>query len=408
MQDTPTVLCIASFFKGNDFLRECAAAGARVVLLTREKMLGEAWAREAVEDVLGVPDERGGAAAYVEAAVSLARRRRVVRVVALEEYDVLTAALVREELGLAGTGSTVARRFQDKLSMRVRGREAGALVPDFVRLLNGGEVAEFLARVPPPWLLKPRSGASAMGMRLLREESEVWRAAADLDARREPRERAPQHLLERFVRGEVYHVDSLVARGRVVFDYAARYGAPPLDVAHGGGVSTSQTLRRGSREERRLLAANRKILAGLGFDSGVAHAEFIWGAEDGRVYFLEAAARVGGAYTAEEVEAATGVNLWREWARIETATPERPYEPPAARQDYAGLCVSLARQEWPDTSLYDDPEVAFRASKRHHAGLVVRSKEYARAAALVEDYRRRFAADFLAVAPPEERPGQHL
>jgi biotin carboxylase len=332
----------------------------------------------------------------------------VSRIVALEEYDVLTAALVREELGLPGMGSTVARRFQDKLSMRVRARETGTRVPDFVRLLNGEEVAEFLKRVPPPWLLKPRTGASAMGMKLLKEEGEVWRAAAELDARAEPRERAPRYLLERFVRGGVYHVDSLVSRGRVGFTYAARYGAPPLDVAHRGGVSTSHTLRRGSREERSLLAANRRVLAGLGFESGVTHAEFIVGEEDGQVYFLEAAARVGGAYTAEEVEAATGVNLWREWARIELATSERPYEPPATRRDYAGLCISLARQEWPDTDAYDDPEIAFRVSKPHHAGLVVRSAEYARTAALVEDYRSRFAQDFLAVAPPEERPSQHL
>jgi biotin carboxylase len=179
-------------------------------------------------------------------------------------------------------------------------------------------------------------------------------------------------------------------------------------VAHRGGVSTSHTLRRGSALERRLLAFNRKLLAGLGFGSGTTHAEFIHAAEDGELYFLEAAARVGGAYTVETVEAATGVNLWREWARVELATPERPYAPPPVRRDYGGVAVSLARQERPDTSTYDDPEVVFRVDKPHHVGLVVRSPKYARVETLLEDYRRRFAADFLAVAPAEERPGQHL
>ena len=404
----PTVLCVASFFKGNDFIRACAEAGARVVLLTREKLLGEAWAREALAEVVAVRDGRGGFGAYAEAAESVARRHRVTRVVALEEYDVLTAALLREELCLPGMGSTVARRFQDKLSMRAAARAAGVRVPDFVHLLNGEAVAEFLARVPAPWLLKPRTGASAMGMRLLRAEDEVWRAAAELDSRAERCERAPQHLLERFVPGDVFHVDSLGYGGRVLFARASGYGAPPFEVAHRGGVSTSHTLRRGSALERRLLAANKKILAALGFESGTTHAEFIRGAEDGALYFLEAAARVGGAYTAETVEAATGVNLWREWARIELATPESPYEPPAARGEYGGVAVSLARQEWPDTSSYDDPEVVFRARKRGHVGLVVRSPDYARLVALLEDYRRRFAADFLAVAPAESRPGQHL
>jgi len=292
--------------------------------------------------------------------------------------------------------------------MRVRARAAGVRVPDFVHLLNAEEVSEFLRRTPAPWLLKPRTGASAMGMRLLLDEGEVWEAAAELDARAEAHERAPHHLLEAFVPGDVYHVDSLVASGRVLFACVGRYGAPPFEVAHHGGVSTSHTPRRGSAEERGLLAANRRVLAALGFREGTTHAEFIHGAEDGRFYFLEAAARVGGAHTAETVEAATGVNLWREWARIELADEERPYEPPPARRDYAGVAVSLARQEWPDTSLYDDPEIVFRVRKPWHVGLVVRSPGYTRTVELLKEYRRRFAEDFLAVAPPEETPEQHL
>jgi biotin carboxylase len=404
----PTIVCIASFFKGNEFLRECRRGGARVVLLTRGKMLKEAWARDSIDDIIATPDRNGGYELYAEAAVHVARGARVSRVVALEEYDVLTAARVREELALPGMSATAARRFHDKLSMRVRARAAGVLVPDFVHLLNAEEVAEFLGRTPAPWLLKPRSGASAMGMRLLLDEGKVWEAAAELDARAGAREGAPQHLLEAFVPGDVYHVDSLVAAGRVLFASVGRYGAPPFEVAHHGGVSTSHTVRRGSEEERRLLAANRKVLAALGFEAGTTHAEFIRGAEDGRFYFLEAAARVGGAHTAETVEAATGVNLWREWARIELATEEHPYEPPAARRDYAGICVSLARQEWPDTSPYNDPEIVFRVRKPWHVGLVVRAPSYARTVGLLEDYGRRFAEDFLAVAPPEATPEQHL
>src|SRR5215207_1781134 len=142
MSHPQTVLCIASFFKGNEFLRECGARGARVFLLTREQVLGKAWARDAVEDVMAVTDRRGGWEAYADAALHLARRARVSRVVALEEYDVVTAARVREELCLPGTGSTTARYFHDKLAMRRRALEAGATVPDFVHLLNGEEVAE--------------------------------------------------------------------------------------------------------------------------------------------------------------------------------------------------------------------------------------------------------------------------
>src|SRR5437764_1342946 len=157
----PTVICIASFFKGNEFLRECKRRGARVVLLTREKLLKEEWARDSLDDLVAIPDRKGGYELYADAATHVARGARVSRVVALEEYDVVTAARVREELALPGMGATVARRFHDKLAMRVRAREAGVLVPDFVHLLNAEEVAEFLRRTPAPWLMKPRTGASA-------------------------------------------------------------------------------------------------------------------------------------------------------------------------------------------------------------------------------------------------------
>lgn len=400
-----TILCVASFFKGNDFIRECRRQGSRVVLLTREKLLGEEWARDARDDIVAVPGT-GSEELCLEAATCVARARPLRRVVALEEHDVLTAARIRESLCLPGMESAVARRFQDKLAMRARARATGVPQPEFVHLLNRDLVAEFIERVPPPWMLKPRVGASAMGIRKLQAADEVWRAADELDARERFADRAPSHLLERYAPGAVYHVDALVARGHVAFANVSRYGAPPFDITH-GGVSTSRTVKRGSGEERRLLALNKKLLRSFAFEDGTTHAEFIKG-EDGRFYFLEVAARVGGAHTAEVVEAATGVNLWREWARIELADEERPYKPPAPREDYGGIAITLARVERPDTCGYDDPEIVYRVTKPWHVGLVVRSKDYARVTHLLDEHARRFAADFAATAPPEERPDQYL
>jgi hypothetical protein len=104
------------------------------------------------------------------------------------------------------------------------------------------------------------------------------------------------------------------------------------------------------------------------------------------------------------VEAATGINLWREWARIEVAGGDGSYQLPPAREEYAGVILSLARQEEPDTSGYNDPEVVLRIKRHHHAGLILRSGEPARVPALLEDYARRFAEEFTAVEPPREKP----
>src|SRR6185503_15168761 len=180
-------------------------------------------------------------------------------------------------------------------------------------------------------------------------------------------------------------------------------GRPPLQVAHGGGAYISQTLRHQSAEKRKLIDINRRLIKAMGMQTGATHAEFIKSDADGDFYFLEIAARVGGAYIADVLEAASGINLWREWAKLEVGgtNREKRLRP---RREHAGIILSLARQEFPDTSGYDDPEIAYRVKKKNHVGLIVRSKSHDRVTELLNDYGPRFENDFIAVLPPLERP----
>ena len=399
-----TVVCLASYFKGNEFLRQLRRRGCRIVLVIKEKLRDEDWARDSIDDILTVPN---GATAdeFVERVSEFARHHRVDRIVALEEYDVMHAAMIREHLRIPGMGTTTARLFRDKLALRVKAVEAGIPVPDFVHVLNYDEIRGYMESIPGPWVLKPRSDVSAVGIQKLHESELVWRAIDALDARPVVTERSTHYLLEKFVPGDVFHVDSLVEKGEVVFAGVNRYWRPPMEVAHNGGVFLTNTVRRGCDEERTLLEMNRALLRTLGFVRGATHAEFIRG-HDGAFYFLEVAGRVGGAYISDSLEAATGVNVWREWANLELGRGDEPYALPAQRADYAGVVLALARQEWPDTNDYTDPEIVRRPAKRHHAALVVASSDYDRVQALLGDYARRFEGDFLAVLPPMERPPQ--
>jgi hypothetical protein len=397
------VVCLASYFKGNEFIRECKRQGCRVTLVTREKLLQEDWPRESLDDLVAVPND-ASPDIFIHTVSQLARPHRLDRLIALEEYDVITAALVREHLRLPGMGSTTARLFRDKLAMRVKAQDAGIRVPDFVHVLNYDALGEYMNRVPPPWVLKPRSDVSAVGIKKMHESEQVWREIDALDAREDLRERSSYYLLERYVAGEVYHVDSLVEGDKVVFAGANKYGRPPMDVAHQGGIFISHTVKHGSKEQKELFKINRKLIKALGLRRGVTHAEFIKSAEDGHFYFLEIASRVGGAYIAETLEAASGINLWRDWARIELAGGETAVEVKPLRQEYGGVALSLARQEYPDTSAYTDAEIVYRVKKRHHVGLVVRSPELGRVTELLDQYARRFIDEFSAVIPPMERP----
>jgi hypothetical protein len=107
---------------------------------------------------------------------------------------------------------------------------------------------------------------------------------------------------------------------------------------------------------------------------------------------------------ADVVEAATGINLWAEWADVEIDKGSVPYVLPPRRSEYAGLVQCLARSEHPDLSGYDDPEIFHRSADPYHAGLIVRSPSYARTRSLLDDYTRRFAEEIVAVLPHHKLP----
>lgn len=402
-QSAPNVVCLATYFKGADFIRECKRLGCCVVVITKEKMLLEDWPRDSLDDLIALPDD-APADLFIHLISLLGRRRKLDRIIALEEFDVVTAALVREHFCLPGMSSTTAKVFRDKLAMSIKAAEAGIKVPDFVALINHDDVREFMDRVPAPWVIKPRSDVSAIGIRKAQNVQEVWRAIDGLDARERLSERSYRHLLARFVPGEVFHVDSLVGGGKVLFTGANQYGRPPLEVAHGGGAYISHTINYHSDDRKKLIEINRRLIKALGLRDGASHAEFIKSAADGEFYFLEIAARVGGAYIANVLEAASGVNLWREWARIELGNVRPLPRITPVRKGYAGIVLSLAKQEYPDTSAYTDSEIVYRIKKRHHVGLIVSSPKLERVTELLDQYARRFADDFVAVVPPLERP----
>jgi hypothetical protein len=397
------IVCLATYFKGTDFIRECKAHSCHVVLITKEKMLAEDWPRDSLDDLIAVPND-AGPALFIDLLAFLARDRPIDRVIALEEFDVVTAALMREHLCLPGLSSSRAKIFRDKLSMAVHSQRAGINVPEFVQLLNREAVNDYMQRVPGPWVIKPRSDVSAIGIKKVSEPKEVWSTIEEMNERENLRERASYYVLARFIPGEVFHVDSLVNNGRVVFAGVNQYGRPPMQVAHHGGAYISRTVARGSADEKTLVQINKKLIKALGLERGATHAEFIKSDDDGQFYFLEIAARVGGAYISDVLEAASGVNLWREWARLEIGDGKAPERIRPLRKEYAGIVLSLAKQEQPDTSAYVDEEIIYRVKKRHHAGLIVRSAKLERVLGLLDNYAQRFADDFVAIAPPPERP----
>jgi biotin carboxylase len=391
-----TIFCIATYRKGDEFLRECRRQGCRVLLLTEEKLRDSDWPREAVDEFyylrrdMPAEDIRKGLA-------SVGRTQPIDRIVALDDFDVELAAMLREYIRVPGMGETTARAFRDKLAMRGRARSGGIRCPDFVQVLNIDRIREWTSRIPPPWVMKPRSQAAAVGIKKLHNADELWQA---IDAAGDGH---ADYLLEQFVPGDVFHVDSIVFNRQPVFAMVSRYATPPMAVAHEGGIFVTRTLPADDGIVEPLREMNARVLTSFGLRQGVSHTEFIRGG-DGELYFLETSARVGGAFIVDVIEAASGINLWREWARVEIAGEDGAYEVPALESRHAGIVLSLARQEHPDTSAYTAPEIVQRIRKKHHAGLIVASTSPDRVAAVLDETVTRFYQDFHASAPAPDRP----
>ena len=389
-----TVLCLASFEKGHEFMRQCKRSGCRTLLLTSQSLEHADWPRESLDEIFYLPDKNKewNLADMTKAVSYLARTERLDRIVAMDDFDVEKAALLREHLRVPGMGDTTARYFRDKLAMRTRARNENISVPRFCPILNYDDIRHFLATVPAPYVLKPRSSAGAIGIKKIYEAEQLWRILHELG------DLQSYYLLEEFIKGDIYHVDAIVDDKKTLFSLVSKYGKPPLEVSHEGRVFTTGNVPKNSDDERTLKGLNKLILKAFGYVRGVSHSEYIK-AEDGTYYFLETSARVAGAHIAEMIEAATGINLWAEWAKLEITETPGNYAPPVPKNDYAGLMVCLAKQETPDLSAYTALEIEWRLNKANHVGLIVGSPQFERVQELVTEYTERFYTDFFAALP---------
>ena len=368
------------------------------MLLTVDSLAQADWPRASIAHFFTMPSGRAPHE-ILETVMGIVRHHRIDRLVALDEFDLEAAALIREHIRLPGMGESTTRFFRDKLAMRTRARLAGIRVPEFTGVFHHPDLSAFLSSTEPPWLLKPRTSASAIGIRRIDRPDQLWPILEELgDAQ-------SNHILERFIPGEVFHVEGITWNRHLLFAAPFIYGQPPMQTMHQGGIFSTRALPPEDPDAIHLRAAHKAVLAALGMVSGVTHTEFIKSHADGTLFFLETAARVGGAYIADVVHFANGINPWIEWARLEVAALHgTEYTLPAIQDLYAGSVICLARQQQPDTTGFTEPEIVFRLHKHHHAGLIVQSPSATRVESLIQQYTARFVEQFLAIEPPPDRP----
>jgi hypothetical protein len=391
-------ICISNYFKGNDFLISLKKLGNNVFLITSEKLRDKPWAMEYIDEIFFMPgqDIDWNLNDLLDGVAGIMRHKKIDAIVALDDFDVEKATFLRENLRVDGMGQTTGRYFRDKLAMRIKAKDDSIPIPAFSALFNDEEINTFADTVAAPWVLKPRSEASASGIMKVYTKDDLWQKIHDLGSNR------IKYLVEQFKPGAVYHCDGINWKGKVLFSLTSQYLATPMEISQGGGIFRSANIAYNSADEKAIKKVNDQVMKSFGMLHGATHTEFIKCYDDGKIYFLETASRVGGAHLAEMVEAATDLNLWSEWAKIEDCLVRgQDYKLPKTKKEFGGIVLTLSKFQHPDLSSFDDAEVCFRVPLDYHAGLIVKSDKQARVRALLDEYAERLIKDFATSAQQE-------
>ncbi|KOO15156.1 hypothetical protein AKJ18_09130 [Vibrio xuii] len=212
--------------------------------------------------------------------------------VARSEFDLIVGARLRERFGICGERVKQVMPYRNKLMMRELADRAGIAQPEFFTVSAFSKCEGLAGR----FVLKPHSEAASNGI-IVGHMSEIQQAIAQLT---EP----STYLVERFMTGNIWHVDGWRYQGEVQGCVPSRYLGNCLKHAEGVPLgSVQQPLTEA------LLTLTQNILDALGGGDGSFHLELIE-VEPGHYHFLEVASRVGGAGVAQTFALRTGVNLY--------------------------------------------------------------------------------------------------
>ncbi|MEV6165596.1 hypothetical protein AB0L71_27510 [Streptomyces sp. NPDC052052] len=236
------------------------------------------------------------------------RNHPISRVIAVHERAVLLAAEMRSEFGLAGMDYETAARFRDKVRMKEAVRAAGAAaVPGFAAL----DTPDDLTKVD--WstgrkVIKSRWGLAAKDLYIVESLEEARRIVSGLDLS------GSHYEVEEFVKGQIYHCDSVVRDGHILFRSVGKYLADPASYSPG---SLFGTVLVGDGElHKRICELNAEVLSALGLQDGTTHLELFHTDAD-ELVFCEVAGRPPGGIIPPVIQAQYGFNIVETQIRLD-------------------------------------------------------------------------------------------
>lgn len=303
--------------------RWLSEADALVLLTTRSALAASSKAQRAeFTHIVAIEDYRSNEVA--QAMHALAVRFQPRRVVSVNEYDLIRAAVLRERLQITGQHVASALAYRDKLHMRQAAATGDIRIPRFSSADSITDVVEFADLAGFPLVLKPRRGAGSEGIVTIRNQNSLRSSAWPLS----PGHESGRFLVEEFVDAPLFHVDGIACQGRVVHCWPSRYSQGNLETVTGALPLVSTLLDAEDDRREPLQDFARSVIATLPLSAvGFAFHLEAW-ANGARSYTLcEVTSRIGGGPIPVAYGEAFGMNLMKDAFRAQ-----------------AGLQLSLRRQ----------------------------------------------------------------
>lgn len=288
--------------------------GVRLGLITQDvedrippQLRAKLAAHWRVEDATAV-------ALIADATVTIGRHLgRVDRVIGMLEQIQVQLGEVRDNLGIPGMSSQVARNFRDKSRMKDVFTEHGVPCARHGVATSAEQAASIAGQLGLPVVVKPPAGAGARGTFRVDTHEQL----TDWLRFDPPTEQSPA-LIEELVSGAEHSFDSVCIGGRVAWHSISQYLPTPLEVLENPWIQWAVLLPRSidGPEFDGIRDAAARGLRALGMDSGFSHLEWFRLRED-RLALSEVAARPPGAQFTSLLSYAHDVDMYDAWARLE-------------------------------------------------------------------------------------------
>jgi hypothetical protein len=232
--------------------------------------------------------------------INLHKQGKIEAIIALDEFDVGRAGMLRTYLGIDGQTSHSAKQFRDKLIMKDILSNNEITVTPYSEVSNLFDILGFIEMHDFPIVLKPRSMAGSIGVKIINNSFELKNFLAN---------GVPSNfMIEKFVDGEMYHIDGLIINKEVKIIFPSKYRTDCIDWSK-GGFTASYMLEEENKLYTPLCSFVKTSLNKMSLpEYSPFHAE-VFVSNNGNFTFNEVGSRVPGGRSNYEFLQGTGLNL---------------------------------------------------------------------------------------------------